>query len=400
MTRRLATAFLGSLLVVAYSAPVRAQVQTIEIGLDLPLSGIDGASAIPVRNAVLLAIEEANRRGLPGGVHLALEDLDDTVQGKHDPAQGAQNMKAFVADPAVLVAIGPMNSNVAKAQIPIGNAAGLAQITMAATAIELTHPPDAVKLRPYNPNRPAFFRVCASDDRQGAAAARFARDAGLRRAFVIDDNESYGKGLADVFARAFAADGGSVLGREHLTPFALDFGPLLTKVKATGPDAIFFGGIVSTGGAVLRKQMADAGLGGVPYFGGDGLESPEYQPLAGPAAEGTYFTLIAPDVGHLPAARAFAAAYRARFGSPPGSYSPGGYAAAVVAIDAVRGALRAHPDRLPTRDEVLARVAATNGLVTPIGRIAFDPSGDLRQPVISLYRIHGGRVEFVRQAGG
>ena len=168
--RRLAAFALGSLLLVGHSAPARAQAQTIEIGLDLPLSGIDGASAIPVRNAVLLAIEEANRRGLPGGVHLALEDLDDTVQGKHDPAQGAQNMKAFVADPAVLVAIGPMNSNVAKAQIPIGNAAGLAQITMAATAIELTHPPDAVKLRAYNPNRPAFFRVCASDDRQGAAA--------------------------------------------------------------------------------------------------------------------------------------------------------------------------------------------------------------------------------------
>ena len=217
---------------------------------------------------------------------------------------------------------------------------------------------------------------------------------------MIDDNESYGKGLADVFASAFAADGGAVLGREHLTPFALDFGPLLTKVKATGPDAIFFGGIVSTGGAVLRKQMADAGLGGVPYFGGDGLESPEYLPLAGPAAEGTYFTLIAPDAQHLPAARAFAAAYRARFGVPSELMQALPYAAAVVAIDAVRGALRAHPDRLPTRDEVLARVAATNGLVTPIGRIAFDPSGDLRQPVISLYRIHGGRVEFVRQAGG
>lgn len=399
MIRRLAAAVLGSLLL---AAPARAQTQTqtIEIGLDLPLSGIDGASAIPVRNAVQLAIEEANRRGLPGGVRLALEDLDDTVQGKHDPAQGAQNLKTLIADPAVLVALGPMNSNVAKAQIPIGNAAGLAQITMAATAIELTHPPDAVKLRPYNPDRPAFFRVCASDDRQGAAAARFASDARLRRAFVIDDNESYGKGLADVFASAFVADGGIVLGREHLTPFALDFKPLLTKVKATGPDAIFFGGIVSTGGAVLRKQMADVGLGSVPYFGGDGLESPEYLPLAGPAAEGTYFTLIAPDVEHLPASRAFAAAYRARFGSPAGSYSPGGYAAALVAIDAVRRALRGHPGRLPTRDEVLARVAATDGLVTPVGPVAFDPNGDLRQPVISLYRIHDGRVEFVREVRG
>ena len=130
---------------------VAADDRSIAIGLDLPLSGIDGASAIPVRNAVMLAIEDANRHGVPGGYRFTLEDLDDSVQGKHDPAQGAQNLKSFVSDPSVLVALGPMNSNVAKAEIPISNAAGLAQITMAATAIELTHAPDAVKLRPANP---------------------------------------------------------------------------------------------------------------------------------------------------------------------------------------------------------------------------------------------------------
>ena len=376
-----------------------ADDRSIAIGLDLPLSGIDGASAIPVRNAVLLAIDEANRRGVPGGFQFSLEDLDDSVQGKHDPAQGAVNLKSFVADSRVLAALGPMNSNVAKAEIPISNAAGLAQITMAATAVELTHAPDAVKLRPQNPDRPAFFRVCASDDRQGAAAASFARALGLKAAFVIDDNESYGKGLADVFAGAFASDGGTVFGREHLTQFVLDFGPLLTKVRATNPDVIFFGGIVSTGGALLRRQMAGVGLGGVPYFGGDGLESPEYMPLAGKAADGTFFTLASPNIEHLPAAIRFAKAYQARFGVPPGSYSAGGYAAAAVAIAAIEAALRAHPGQVPSRDEVLGRVAGTAGLVTPVGPVSFDRQGDLKRPVISLYRIRGGRVEFVRQAG-
>jgi branched-chain amino acid transport system substrate-binding protein len=348
----------------------------------------------------VLAIEEANRRGLPGGFRLRLDDLDDTVQGKHDPAQGAQNVKDFVADPAIVASLGPMNSNVAEAEIPIGNAAGLAEITMAASASVLTHAPDALKLRIAQPNRPAFFRVCASDDRQGAAAAAFARSMGLERAFVIDDDESYGKGIADEFASAFARAGGAIAGREHLTAFALDLRPLLTKVKAVGPDMVFFGGIVSTGGAVLRRQMPDVGLGQVPYFGGDGLVSPEYVPLAGPAAEGTYFTTLAPDIDHFPDAHDFAAAYRARFGTPPGSYSPGGYAAASVAIEAIRRSLAAHPRALPSRGEVLRRIAATSGLVTPIGAVSFDPSGDLRKPVISLYRIRGGRVEFVRQAGG
>jgi len=372
-------------------APVRGAERVARLGLDLPLSGIDGASSIPARNAVQLAIDAANRRGFPGGVRVALEDLDDAVGGKHDPAQGAQNVRSFVADPDVFAIVGPMNSNVAKAEIPIVDAAGLAEISFAATAVELTRGPQAT--------RGAFFRVCASDDRQGVAAARFARRLGARRAFVIDDNESYGKGLADVFARAFPAAGGAIVGHEHLVPFTLDFQPLLTKIRADGPDAIFFGGIVSTGGAILRKQMGDVGLAKVPYFGGDGLASPEYVPLAGAAADGTYFTLIAPDVFRLPEARGFLAAYRARFRSDPGNYSAGAFAAASVALDALRRGLGAHPGRLPGRGEVLRGVAATAALVTPIGPVTFDGRGDLRRPVVSLYRVEHGRTEFVEEAG-
>ena len=383
----------------ALVAVVRAaeSERTLKLGLDLPLSGIDGASAIPARNAVVLAVDAANRRGFPHGVRVVLDDLDDAVQGKHDPAQGAQNIKAFVADPDVFAVVGPMNSNVAKAEIPIANDAGLGVISMGATAIELTRGPDAARLRPGHPDRPSFFRVCASDDRQGAAAARFAAARGLRRAYVIDDNESYGKGLADVFAVAFPRDGGSVIGREHLTAFSLDYKALLTKIKAANPDAIFFGGIVSTGGAVFRKQMGDAGLGKVAYLGGDGLASPEFVPLAGAAADGTYFTLISPDIARLPAARGFVAAYRVRFHAEPGSYSAGAYAAAEVALEALRRALVAPLPPL-TREGVLPAVRATRGLATPLGPVTFDGAGDLIRPTISVYRISGGRAVFVSQA--
>jgi branched-chain amino acid transport system substrate-binding protein len=378
---------------VAADAPL-----VVKLGLDLPLSGIDGASALPVRNAVILAVDDANRRGFPGGAHVELDDLDDSVQGKHDPAQGAQNMRTFATDDAVLAALGPMNSNVAEAEIPIANSAGFPLISMAATAIDLTIGPNALRLRPDRPDRPSFFRVCAADDRQGAASAAYARRLGLRRAFVIDDNESYGKGLADVFAADFPRLGGSVAGREHLTPFQLDYKPLLTKVSALHPDVIFFGGIVSTGGGLLRKQMGDVGLGRVPYFGGDGLQSPEYVPLAGSAADGTYFTLSTPEIARLPSARGFIAAYRARFRAEPGAYSASGYAAAQVALVAIRGALAASGGHLPSRDDVLTRVAATRNLVTPVGPVAFDAAGDLRNPTISLYEVRDGRERFVEAA--
>ena len=378
--------------------PARAADRVIKIGLDLPLSGIDGAASLPARNAVVLAIDDANRRGLPGGRKLALVDLDDAVQGKHNPAQGAQNMRAFVADPDVLAVIGPMNSNVAEAEIPLSNAAGLAQISMGATSVELTHLPQALRYRPAVPDRPTFFRVCASDDLQGAAVAQFARKLNVRNAFVIDDNESYGRGLADVFATAFPAAGGTILGREHLTPYALDFQAMLTKVRGTHPDAVFFGGIVSTGGAVLRRQMGDVGLGKIPYLGGDGLASPEYASLAGASADNTYFTLVSPDVYHLPAAKRFLAAYRARFKAEPGNYSAPAYAATAVVVAALRRQLAgAGADGIPSREAVLRAVAATAELSTPVGRVSFDQQGDLRDPVIGLYRITRGKAIFVRQ---
>ncbi len=370
----------------------------VKLGVDLPLSGIDGASAIPARNGVILALEQANRRGFAGGAHVELDDLDDAVSGVHSPAQGAQNMRSFAGDDAVAAAIGPMNSNVAEAEIPVANASGLPLISFAASAIDLTKGPNVARLRPEHPNRPTFFRVCASDDRQGAVTAAYARKLHLRRAFVIDDDESYGKGIADVFALEFPRRGGTIVGREHLTPFALDYKPLLTKIAAQKPDSIFFGGIVSTGGAVLRKQMGDVGLGAVPYFGGDGLSNPNYVPLAGADADRTYFTLAAPDVDRLPAARAFVAAYTARFGAPPGQYSAGAYAATLAALEAIRGALTARPDSVPSRSDVLGRIANVHLRVTPIGPVAFDQSGDIHAPIVSVFGVLGGKVRFLEQS--
>jgi len=137
----------------------------IKIGIDLPESGGDASNGIPTRNGALLAIDEANAKGVPGGFTFAAYDLDDAVQGVHDPAQGAQNVKSFVSDAATLAMMGPFNSNVAKAEIPITNDAGLAQISPSNTNVTLTGSgPDAKALRPSHPDVNAYFRVCTRDD--------------------------------------------------------------------------------------------------------------------------------------------------------------------------------------------------------------------------------------------
>jgi len=369
----------------------------IKLGIDMPVSGADASTGIPTRNGAVQATEEANAKGLPGGFKLAAYDLDDAVQGAHDPAQGAQNTKQFVSDSAVLAMVGPFNSSVAKAEIPITNDASLAQISPSNTSTGLTKGGDAVKLRTSHPETISYFRVCTTDDRQGAAGAQFAKKLGYKKAFVIDDNETYGKGLADVFEAQFKSGGGTVVGHEHLTKGQTDYKALLTKGHALAPDLVFYGGTTATGGGLLRKQMADAGLKSVPYIGGDGISDAEFLKTAGSMANNSYYTVAAPETSKLASATAFVAAYKKRWGSDVGPYSANAYAAANVEIAAIKKALAAAGNKMPARADVLKNVAATTGFPSPIGAIGFDKNGDTTNPILSLYKIAGGKASFVDQ---
>jgi branched-chain amino acid transport system substrate-binding protein len=369
----------------------------VKIGIDLPLSGGDAATGIPTRDGAVLAIEEANAEGRTGGIKFVAYDLDDAVQGAHDPAQGAQNVKTFVADQAVLAMVGPFNSSVAQAEIPITNDAGLAQISPATTNPGLTKGAEAAKLRTSHPDVNAFFRVCTTDDRQGAAGAQFARKLGKKKVFIVDDDETYGKGLADVFEAQFKADGGAVVGHEHLTKGQNDYKALLTKARALGPDLLFYGGTTVTGGSLLRKQMADTGLGSVTFLGGDGISDDEFLKSAGDSANGTYYTVAAPETSKLPSAAAFVAAYKKRWKSAVGPYSANAYTATKVEIVAIERAAVASGGKLPSRDAVLKNVAQTAGFKSPIGTIGFDQNGDTTAPILSVYGIANGKPKFVEQ---
>jgi branched-chain amino acid transport system substrate-binding protein len=379
------------------SSALAVETKTIKVGVDLPLSGGDAASNIPTENGVLLAIEEANATGLPHGYKVASYVLDDAVEGKHDPAQGAQNVRTFIADPSVLALVGPANSNVAKAEIPLANDAGLVQIAASTTADGLTRGADAANLRVAHPDVNSFFRLSTLDSRQGAAGASFAKKLGLSRAFIIDDNETYGKGLADVFEQQFGALGGTILGHEHLIPTQTDYTPLLTKARATGADIIFFGGVSVTGGGLLRRQQVSQGLGKIPLLGGDGLAGGDFLEAAGTAADGTYYTLSSPDVTRLPGAEKFVRRYRARFKNDPGPYSANGYAATKIIIAAISQAIFAAGAAAPTRAQVLQNVAETKGFPTPVGAISFDKYGDTTASILSLYEVKSSKAKFISQ---
>jgi branched-chain amino acid transport system substrate-binding protein len=373
--------------------------QTIKIGVDLPVSGADASIGIPTQNGAVLAIEEANKNGFAGGkFKLEASLLDDAVQGKHDPAAGAQNVKTFIADSAVLAMVGPFNSNVAKSEIPLTNDSGLVQISPSNTNDGLTVGDDAKKLRTAHPDVNSYFRVCTRDSKQGSALAQVAAQRlGLKKVFVIDDNETYGKGLADVFDASFRQLGGTVLGHEHITANQQDFKALLTKVKSQNPDAVFFGGNTSTGGGLIRRQMSDVGMAKTPYLGGDGISDDEFEKVAGDTANGSYMTAAAPDADKLPSAKTFVDAYKARFKSDVGPYSANAYAAAKIEIAAIEKAINDNGGKMPTRADVLKNVASTTGFDSPIGKIGFDANGDTTAPILSLFRVDNGKRVTIDQ---
>ena len=127
------------------------------------MSGGEAANGVPTSNGVKLAVDQANAKsGLKYKYQVQI--LDDAVNGKHDPAQGAKNIQQFIADRNVMGVVGPFNSNVAQAEIPLTNEAGLVQISPANTNPDLTKTDKAKDLRKAKPNDISYFRVCTTDE--------------------------------------------------------------------------------------------------------------------------------------------------------------------------------------------------------------------------------------------
>jgi branched-chain amino acid transport system substrate-binding protein len=385
---RLGAAIAAASLIVAACGGSSGGAKVLKIGISLPLSGSSLASAGPARDGALLAIKEANAAGTIKGYTLQAFILDHAVNGVHDPQQGAKDMTTLVSDSGVVGVVGPFNSSVAKVQIPISNEAGLLQCSPANTNPDLTKGAAGQELR----SKPAinYVRVATTDDIQGPAVAQYGYTTlGLKKVAIIDDTETYGKGLADAFAGEWTKLGGTVVGREGAPKGTTDYLPILTKFKEGAPDAVFYGGVTATGGGLVRKQMPQAGLGSLTYLGGDGIQDGPgnvaggFINIAGAAAANSYSSVAA--IADYPGKAEFATKYEAEYKVAPGAYSASGYACAQVVIDAIKAAA-AKGD--VTRENVRAAgVDPNTTFTTVLGPVKFDAVGDTNQKIISLYTV-------------
>jgi len=372
---------------------------TIKAGIDLPVSGADASDGQPTQNGAKLAVKLAGKvcgasSHTDACFTLASFPLDDAVNGVHDVGQGAKNVTQFVADNSVLAMVGPFNSGVAAGEIPIANSADMAMISPANTNECLTQEPadghckgQAAKLRASGKNN--YFRVCTTDLIQGPAAADYAYNKlGKKKVYVLNDQQQYGLGIAKNFAAQFAKDGGTVLNPTDLGAFdptsTTDFKSSLSRAQSLGADVVFFGGTTATKGGQIRKQMS--GVINVPYVAGDGISGNQFAKDAGANAADSYFTVAGPYPLKLATAQTFNAAYKTEYGADPGAYSAQAYDAAKIIISSISKAIDDAGGNMPSRDQVRAQVAKTQGYNGAIGTTSFDANGDTTLKIITIYK--------------
>ncbi len=368
---------------------------TIKIGTELPMSGAETANGEPTANGVKLAIAQTNAKGGIDGWTLDINVQDDAVNGAHDPQQGAKNIQTLVADTQVAGIVGPFNSSVAQAEIPVSNEAGLLQCSPANTNTGLTYPPDALKYRPSKPDKIAYIRLAAPDSIQGPAGADYVyNDLKAKSVYILDDTETFGVGVANTFEQEFKKDGGTVIKHDSAPKSTTDYTPLFTSVAGQKPEAVYLGGTTPTGmGLALKQGRTVPGFESIPFMGPDGVADlgaggtkGATITVAGAAAHDVHGTVAG--VHDIPNAAQFASDYKAKFGQDPGAYSAIGYACAQVIIAGIKKALDAGTtDPAAIREAVRAgATAAGNSFDTVIGAVTFDKNGDNTKPFMSFYK--------------
>lgn len=363
---------------------------TINIAIELPQQGSELAASKPMINGIRLAVKQAG--GVAGGYTIAVPDsavFDDALNGAHDPQTGANNMTKIVGEPDIIAVVGPLNSSVAKAQIPISNEAGLLQCSPANTNPDLTKGAPAAELR-TKPNN--YIRVVTTDDVQGPAASQYIYDVLKKTSvYIIDDTETFGKGVADAFEADFKARGGTVVKHDAAPKTTQDYVSIMTAAKALNPQSIYFGGVTATGGARILLAAAQVGLGDVPYVGPDGINDgsgetkDSFLNLAGEAAKNSYSTLAG--IGDFPGKAQFDADYKAEYGEDATGYAGTAYACTQVVIDAINRAGATNPADMTALREAV-RAAGTDTAAkynTIVGEISFDQGGDTSQKIVSIY---------------
>ena len=335
---------------VALSAP--ASAQDITIGVAGPMTGQYAAFGTQFKNGMDAAIAAINASGGVLGKKLKADVGDDAC----DPKQ-ARSVAEKLSGDKVPVVIGHFcsGSSIPASEVYAEN--GILQITPASTN------PAFTERKMWN-----TFRVCGRDDQQGKVAGQYLlKHYKGKKIAVVHDKTTYGKGLADEMKKTINKAGMKEVLYEGVNIGDKDFSALVSKIKQAGADLVYWGGLHTEGGLIVR-QMRDQGIK-APLMGGDGITSDEYASVGGPGVEGTLMT-YGPDPRNKPEAKSVVEEFRKK-NFEPEAYTLYSYAAVQIYKQAAEAAKSVDPKK------VAEKMHSGMHFKTVLGDIAYDKKGDI-----------------------
>ena len=346
------------------------QTGEIIVGEYGSMTGATASFGQSSHEGALLALEEINAAGGVLGRKIRLVSEDN----RSDANEAVTAVQKLIARDQVVAVLGEVASKRSLAGAGVCQQAKVPMLSPASTN------PTVTKVGDY------IFRICFTDDFQGMVGGQFALKRNWKRAAVFTDvANDYSKGLTKAFRETYPAGGGQIVAEESYREGDNDFKPQLTKLKAANPDAIYLPGYYTDVGKILR-QARQLDLN-VPFFGGDGWDSPTTLQL-GKAADNCFFTNHYSPDDKRPEVQQFISAYQKRWGKVPDAMAILGYDGLRVLADAIKRAGSAEPKAI--RDAL----ATTKDFPGASGVITIDANRNARKPIVIL-GISGGKTTMV-----
>ena len=376
--------------------------QKLTIYSSLPLQGAARAQALATVNGAKLALKQAG--GKVGDFSIEYSSLDDSTAqaGGWEPGQTSSNARKAINDDSTIAYIGEFNSGATAVSLPLLNEAGIAQVSPGNTAVGITSDdPGASPGEPdkyYPTGKRTYARILPKDTYQGAALAKLATEEGCESAYILNDKEVYGAGLARNVELSAEKVGLDIKGNEGIDKNAANYRSLGAKVKGTGAECFIYSGITANNAVQIFKDMAvalpDGALLGPEGVGETGFFDPEDGGLPPEVARRVLITIpgVAPEE-YPPAGQEFLKQYEAEYGEKnPDRYAVYGYESMSLILDAIERAGADGGDRAAVVDQLMA----TKDREGVFGNYSIDENGDITLTPYGVYRIEDGALAFDR----
>lgn len=348
------------------SAPPSGDV--IKVGHYGSLTGKEATFGQSTDRGIRLAVEEINAAGGLNGKKIEIITYDDKGESK----EAGNAVTRLITSDKVTAVLGEVASSLSLAGGAVCQQYGVPMISPSSTNVRVTDRGDMI------------FRVCFTDDVQGAAIAKFVHEnlKLTKAAILYDQSQAYSKGLREDFTKAFTKLGGQIVADPTFTGGDQDFSAQLNTIRAANPEIIFVPGYYTEGGNIAI-QARKLGIT-VPLIGGDGWDSAELASIGGQAIEGCYYSNhSAPDQPNM---KSFVEKYRAKYGSTPDALGGLGYDAMMVLFDSMKRAAS-----LGGKD-LAAAIGQTKNFKGVTGDITIDAKRNAQKAVVIVQMKNGQPV--------